>query len=261
MNDHVTASTRPRTASARLARRRALLDERQDRLRDGRFETRQGSRLDPVEADDAHHLLDEVGFALDVRAPGWGVTYTCRPNRRHDETELLENAIRLRRLTRQARQTRNLRPREVDDPVMLRHLAGHHDSLASPPQIASPCWWQDRSRKREGGIDTALEPIARIGDDTELSAGLRDVERVPESGFDRGHPWCFASTPECSPPMMPAMDSTPFSSAITTLPGRAHSCVRPAPASPHRPCAAHGETALDLRASKTCSGRPRSKVM
>jgi hypothetical protein len=29
----------------------------------------------------------------------------------------------------------------------------------------------------------------------------------------------FSSQPECSPPMMPPMDSTPLSSAITTTPG------------------------------------------
>ena len=37
----------------------------------------------------------------------------------------------------------------------------------------------------ERRIDAALEAIARVGDDAELAAGLRDVQRVPERGFDQ----------------------------------------------------------------------------
>ena len=41
------------------------------------------------------------------------------------------------------------------------------------------------ARQHEGRIDAALEAIARIGIDAELAAGLRDVDRVPQRGFDQ----------------------------------------------------------------------------
>ena len=37
----------------------------------------------------------------------------------------------------------------------------------------------------EGRIDAALEAIARIGDDGEFAAGLGDVLRAPQRGFDQ----------------------------------------------------------------------------
>ena len=68
MKDQVTASSMPRAASARLAARVRICSGVRilpltapwlgERL-----------RLDPVDAVDAHHLLDEVGLAVDVRAP------------------------------------------------------------------------------------------------------------------------------------------------------------------------------------------------
>ena len=48
-----------------------------------------------------------------------------------------------------------------------------------------------RSRRELGAgnaelrIDAALEAIARVGDDAELAAGLRDVGRVPQRAFDQ----------------------------------------------------------------------------
>ena len=40
------------------------------------------------------------------------------------------------------------------------------------------------ARHAEGGVDAALEAVAGVGVDAEPAAGLGDVERVPERGFD-----------------------------------------------------------------------------
>ena len=68
MNDQVTASTRPRAASARLALRVRTCSGGEHRLarRLAAVERRRGHAVD---ADDAHDLLDDVGLALDVGPP------------------------------------------------------------------------------------------------------------------------------------------------------------------------------------------------
>jgi hypothetical protein len=67
MKDHVTASIMPRTASARRAARlRTCSVVRIRPLTEPRLAI--GCGQDLVDAMDAHHLLDEVGLAVDVRA-------------------------------------------------------------------------------------------------------------------------------------------------------------------------------------------------
>ena len=84
-----------------------------------------------------------------------------------------------------------------------------------PPQNSITSWVAMlQPRHHEGRIDAALEPIARIRIDAELAAGLGDVDLVPQRRFDQHVGGC-SEQPEASPPMMPASDSTPCSSAIT----------------------------------------------
>ncbi len=111
---------------------------------------------------------------------------------------------------------------------------------------------RDGSRARapgmqKAGIDAALEAVARVGDDAELAAGLRRCWRRPTARFRSARRVVFSSQPECSPPMMPAIDSTPLSSAMTTMAGverigaaveREHALA--GPGAPHR------QIALDL---------------
>ena len=73
------------------------------------------------------------------------------------------------------------------------------------------------ARQHEGGIDAALEAVARVRIDAELAAGLRDVERDPTAPTRSARRSWSAEQPVASPPMMPASDSTPFSSAITHI--------------------------------------------
>ncbi len=42
-----------------------------------------------------------------------------------------------------------------------------------------------RAGNAEGGIDAALEAIARVAEDAELAAGPRDVVRVPKRALDQ----------------------------------------------------------------------------
>ncbi len=69
----------------------------------------------------------------------------------------------------------------------------------------------------EGGIDAALEAIARIGIDAELAAGRGGAGGIEIGGFEEHIRWSSSEQPECSPPMMPAMPSGPLSSAITVI--------------------------------------------
>ena len=68
MNDQVTASTRPRAASARLALRVRTCGDGEHRLarRLAAVERRRGHAVD---AGDAHDFLDDIGLAFDVGAP------------------------------------------------------------------------------------------------------------------------------------------------------------------------------------------------
>ena len=68
MNDHVTASTRLRAASARLALRVRTWIGVSTGLR-GAVAARKRRRRHLVDADDAHDLLDDIGFALHVGPP------------------------------------------------------------------------------------------------------------------------------------------------------------------------------------------------
>ena len=56
----------------------------------------------------------------------------------------------------------------------------------SPPQRSMiEVRRQFRAGHAEIGIDAALEAIARVGDDAELAAGLRDVQGVPQRALDQ----------------------------------------------------------------------------
>ena len=68
MNDQVTASTMPRAASARLALRVRICTAVRIGLRALRAAVER-RRRHAVDADDAHHLFDDVGLAVHVRPP------------------------------------------------------------------------------------------------------------------------------------------------------------------------------------------------
>ena len=76
--------------------------------------------------------------------------------------------------------------REIDRPLVDR-LAADHDVLRrrAAAQIEHHLRREFEARHHEIRIDAALEAVARIRIDAELAAGLRDVDRLPERGFDQ----------------------------------------------------------------------------
>ena len=69
MNDHVTASTSPRAASKRRARRDAALALGQHGVRATPAHARQRRRGHAIETGNAHDLFHEIGGAVDVGPP------------------------------------------------------------------------------------------------------------------------------------------------------------------------------------------------
>ncbi len=70
----------------------------------------------------------------------------------------------------------------------------------------------------EVGVDAALEPVAGVGVDAQLAAGLGDVEGIPECGFDEHVGGALVAAG-----MLSAHDAgdgfNAFSSAMTTMSG------------------------------------------
>jgi hypothetical protein len=86
----------------------------------------------------------------------------------------------------EARQPAGLAPGEVDRAGRIGHRPGEPDlGRRAAAELQHETGRAFEARHREGRIDAALEPVARIGDDAELSSRLRDVERVPERRFDQ----------------------------------------------------------------------------
>ena len=83
-----------------LGEPRALLHERQHRLRHAVVEPGQGSGRRAVDAGDAQDLLDDVGLHLDVGAPGGDENMrpssTPKPSRREDRLAFLARECRRR---------------------------------------------------------------------------------------------------------------------------------------------------------------------
>ena len=165
---------------------RALLDQGQDGLGHHVFQARQGLGLDAVDAGDADDLLDEIGLALDVGPPGRGRDGDALARAVNGEAELPQDLLGFGGLHVETRQARHLGPGELDDALILGHLT-RHQGLAglAAAQVHHHAGGKLQPRHREGRIDAALEAVAGIGDDAELAAGLRDVERVPQGRFDQ----------------------------------------------------------------------------
>ena len=76
--------------------------------------------------------------------------------------------------------------REIDDRFLRRRIAGDHDlRRRAAAEIEHHLRRQLEARQHEGRIDAALEAIARVGIDGELAPGLRDVELVPQRRLDQ----------------------------------------------------------------------------
>ena len=122
MNDHVTASTMPRAASARLARRVRSWIVVRTGLR-GVVATLERRHRHLVDADDAHDLLDDVGLAVHVGAPGRHRDLHDRAAAGHHEAEMGQDASRLRQRHVDSGEALDLAQREIDHAVVAEGVA------------------------------------------------------------------------------------------------------------------------------------------
>ena len=185
MNDHVTASTMPRAASARLARRVRSWIGVSTGLR-GVVAALERRHRHLVDADDAHDLLDDVGLAVHVGAPGGHRDLHHRAAAGHHEAEMAEDALHFGQRHVDAGEALDLAEREIDHAVFAEGVADD-DVLRrrAAAQFHHQLGRHLQPRHHEGRIDAALEAIARIRIDAELAAGLRDVDLVPQRRFDQ----------------------------------------------------------------------------
>jgi hypothetical protein len=150
MNDHMTASSMPREASARLA------------------------------------VRVRIGLAVDIRAPGRHGNGDAFPAARDLEAEAGEDFGAFRCRDVEPGQPLDFREGEIDDLGFVRHIA---DDVGLGGSAAADLQHQFGGPLKAGDhvvrIDAALETVAGIGDDAEAAAGLGDVHRIPQRRFDQ----------------------------------------------------------------------------
>ena len=186
MNDQVTASTRPRVASARLALRRRSLRGGENGLA-RRVAAREFGRGHAIDAGDAHDFLDDIGLAFDIRPPRRhrDLHHSCRCRRRRSRafrgcasSPATAGRDRTRRFTSSTGNSISLSGDFASPATMI-------SDAVSAAELDDKLGREFETRQHEIRIDAALEAIARIGMDAELAAGLRDIERLPERRFDQ----------------------------------------------------------------------------
>ena len=218
MNDQVTASTMPRAASARLALRVRIWIGVSTGLRGAspRGNGVAGTRSTPMMRTTSSTMSAlpctsgrHDGTATLTRSP-WPATKkpSCSSTRR----------ISGERQLRGRRGACTSLEREIDDASFGARIAGDDDlRRRAAAEIEHHLRRQLEAGQHEGRIDAALEAVARVGIDAELAAGLRDVERRPTAPTSISTSVVVSEQPVASPPMMPASDSTPCSSAMTHI--------------------------------------------
>ena len=180
----------------------AVLDRRQHRLARVASPRGERRRRHAVDADDAHHLLDDVGLA--VRRPA--ATTAPRPSRarpgrrRRSRAAPARGALRRAAASRPASRVNSLSGKSMTLPSAPR-IAGDHDlGRRAAAEIEHHLRRQLEAGQHEVRIDAALEAIARVGIDAELAAGLRDVERRPTAPIRSARRW---SSPSSRSPRRP----------------------------------------------------------
>ena len=164
----------------------AGLDEGEQRL-EGAGSAAERRRRHAVDADDAHHLLDEIGLDGGRRAPArhGDRERPLRAMRLGHEAERGKDAAHLGHGGIDAAKAFHLGDRELDDIDRVRNLAGEEDlAWASATEIHDHLGGEFETRHVEGRVDAALVAVAGVGVDAELAAGLGDVERFPQRRLD-----------------------------------------------------------------------------
>ncbi|MNZ49220.1 hypothetical protein D3C78_669810 [compost metagenome] len=152
---------------------------------------------------DAHDFFNQIGLAVDIRAPGGDGHGDSLARSLDTETKTLENGEALLRGDFQTRQALDFRQREIDDlglMALITNDAGFAGNAAA--QCQNQFGGALQTRNHIFRIDTTLETITRIGDDAERTAGLGNVDRIPESRLDEHVDGVFGAAG-----MLPAHDA------------------------------------------------------
>ena len=162
----MTASTSPLCGERALGLAGAPLQRRQDRRGDRVRRARQRARQHALKAGDAHDLLDEIGLALDVGAPGRHLDRErvgVASGAREREAERLEIARDLFRRQLEPGEPLHLALGERDPRVGLGHHAGERELRGrAAAELEDELRRQVETGHAEGRIDAALEAIACI---------------------------------------------------------------------------------------------------
>ena len=262
MNDQVTASTRLRAASARLALRVRTWIGVSTGLRgasprsNGVGGTRSTPRMRTISSTMSALFRTSArhdGTATFTRSP-WPATK--KPRRSS-----------MRRISGKGTASPARRFNSDNGKSMTRLgrvRAPRNDCLRRPAaaQIEHHFCRQLEPGKHESRIDTALEPVAGVGIDAELAAGLGDIDLVPQRQLDEHVGRCFRAAG-----LFPAHDAGEQFHALL-VGNNAHrshracrSCRRARAAFRRRAPRRTVRLPRTLAASNTCNGRPRSKVI
>ena len=186
MNDQVTASIRPRAASARLALRVRTCSGVSTGLRGAspRSNGVDGMRSTPTMRTTSSTMsaLPSMSGRHDGTA-----TFTRSPCPATKKPSCSSTRSHLRQRQRRGRRaaSTSLSGKSI---TRLRHLrlAGDDDlRRRAAAELQHHLRRELEARHHEVRIDAALEAIARVGVDAELAAGLGDVERLPQRRLDQ----------------------------------------------------------------------------
>ena len=138
-----------------------------------------------VEADDAHHLLDEVGGPVDVGPPARRRDLYRRALALDGEAQRLQGGADLLLLDVDAGELGDEARLEVDDGYPLRRRPGDPPlGRCSARDLHHQGRGEIEARQDERGIDAPLEAVARIGDDAGLAARCGRAQRIEIGALD-----------------------------------------------------------------------------
>ena len=139
-----------------------------------------------VDAEDAHDLLDDVGLAVRVGAPGGNGDLHDGSAAGHHETEAGEDALHLDQGHLEAGEALDLMNREIDQAILAKAVADHDVfGRRAAARLHHELGRELEAGHHEGRIDAALEAVTCVGIDAELAAGLGDVDFVPQRRLDQ----------------------------------------------------------------------------
>ena len=143
-------------------------------------------RRHALKAENADDFLDNVGLALDVAAPAGCRDLHCIARARDDEAERGQDALDLADLRLQPREPARLVERKIDHAPAIGNGTREHDLRGlTAAKLNHELGGKLQPRHGESGIDAALEAETRVRSDAKLPPGLRDIGRIPQSGFDQ----------------------------------------------------------------------------